>query len=518
MVSTNIASAASTIMVGQVAIKLMTFTLNQFLFQYASATSIGLTQFIKFILGYTIFLCREPVRLSVPKICGSFSVKSVQQRRQLIANFSIIIAFALFAFVGLPIMAAQLMKNSDLTDSMLRPIILTVLIILAAIIELVSEPYYDINQYLNLNFSRRTKIESIATFGRCVIQLASTMLLSKYQKRVSFADSNFVYGFAFSQLGYAIIVSSCYLAKEQALVPRKVANHYFESSALGYFRSIFFQQIAKYFLSEGDKILVNYLLPVNIQGYYSLITDYGSLLARLLFMPIEEAVRISMTATFESHDVSASKRKEILKITVSSISRLYVYILTLLILFAPSSTSYIVQMLFKRFGSDETFIWCFKLYWCYVPFLAVNGIAEALFNSVFHSSKDADVYSKMMILNSIFFFVSTYISVHTFSLGLSGLIYSNMLNMLIRISFCVTKLSNYIEFNISNSYYYLPLLTISVFTMFIQHHLFNGFEARNFKDFLGNFGIGLIVLFLLIYRERSTLKSLIAKKMDRKTE
>jgi len=82
----------------------------------------------------------------------------------------------------------------------------------------------------------------------------------------------------------------------------------------------------------------------------------------------------------------------------------------------------------------------------------------------------------------------------------------------------VTKLSNYIEFSISNSYYYFPLLTISVFTIFIQHHLFNGFEARNFKDFLGNFGIGLIVLFLLIYRERSTLKSLIAKKMDRKTE
>ncbi|KAF6014578.1 hypothetical protein HII12_001321 [Brettanomyces bruxellensis] len=182
MVSTNIASTASTIMVGQVAIKLMTFTLNQFLFQYASATSIGLTQFIKFILGYTIFLCREPVRLSVPKICGSFSVKSVQQRRQLIANFSIIIAFALFAFVGLPIMAAQLMKDSDLTDSVLRPIFLTVLIILAAIIELVSEPYYDINQYLDLNFSRRTKIESIATFGRCAIQLASTMLISKYQK------------------------------------------------------------------------------------------------------------------------------------------------------------------------------------------------------------------------------------------------------------------------------------------------------------------------------------------------
>ncbi len=518
MAATSIASAASTMMVGQIAIKLMTFTLNQFLFQYASATSMGLTQFIKFVLGYILFLCREPIRLSVPKICGSSSVEGIVQRRQLVANFSIIITIVLFSAIGLPTIYTQLMRNTDLITSVFKPLLLTMLIILAAIIELLSEPYYDINQYLHLNFAKRTRIESIATFGRCVIQFTATIAFSKLWKGAGFADSNFVFGYAFSQLGYAAIVSSLYLTNQQLLFPHKVADHYLEASASSYFKSIFLQQIAKYFLTEGDKILVNFLLPVHIQGYYSIITDYGSLLARLLFMPIEEAVRISMTATFESHEISAAKRKEALNNTISAIFKLYTYTLTLLILFAPSSTSYIVKILFKRFNSDATLIWCFKLYWYYTPFLAVNGIAEALFNSVFHDSKDADTYSKVMIFNSLFFFINTYIFVHTFELGLSGLIYSNMVNMLMRILFCTFKLSSYIELSSSDVVHYFPLVVIFLFTIPIQNYLFNGSEVRNFKDFLENFGIGLFVLLLIIHRERSILKKFITKRINSKID
>ncbi|KAH8981677.1 hypothetical protein EDB86DRAFT_2931631, partial [Lactarius hatsudake] len=44
------------------------------------------------------------------------------------------------------------------------------------------------------------------------------------------------------------------------------------------------------FLTEGDKLLISRLSPLADQGGYAIASNYGSLVARVVFQPIEESV------------------------------------------------------------------------------------------------------------------------------------------------------------------------------------------------------------------------------------
>ena len=53
--------------------------------------------------------------------------------------------------------------------------------------------------------------------------------------------------------------------------------------------------IFKQFLTEGDKLLISHLCTIEEQGMYAVMANYGSIIARLLFQPLEESTRLMFT-------------------------------------------------------------------------------------------------------------------------------------------------------------------------------------------------------------------------------
>ena len=64
------------------------------------------------------------------------------------------------------------------------------------------------------------------------------------------------------------------------------------------------QSLIKHFLTEGDKFLVSRLSPLADQGGYAVAANYGSLVARIVFQPIEETARVFFSKTLASSSSS----------------------------------------------------------------------------------------------------------------------------------------------------------------------------------------------------------------------
>lgn len=502
--SDSVAKSASVLMAGQAAIKLMTFTLNQLLMRYVTPEALGLSQMLEFVINYVLFLCRESVRLSVPKIQSDNP-----SRAQLVANMAIVLPSALFLLVGIPLSQYQLRTNTDLNQVTYSPQLILV-VAFAIVIELVSEPYYDINQYIQLNFAKRAKIEGLASFIRCLVQFATVIAASKS------LTSNYVWGFAAGQLAYASALLVLYTYNSSKLLPKAANETWFDHTALSYFKSVFFQQIFKHFLTEGDKFLVGYLLDIRIQGYYAIISNYGSLFARLIFQPVEESVRINVTALFEDSKLVLAKKKTRLNESLSIIVKLYTYLLVLVLLFAPSSTKFLVNTVFASFDAKDQLVSCFKLYWYYLPALAINGVTEALFNSLFNNSTDVNQYSKLMLGNSLLFFANVYVFLQYYHLQLRGLILGNLINMAIRIIYCSQKLQNYVDVQSFHLSRYATFLSEALAVWLAQQLLFHG-EASNFKEFLENALLGIFMVVAAALNEQDTLKPIVTKTLGKFT-
>ncbi|KAF8966968.1 Rft protein-domain-containing protein [Flammula alnicola] len=52
------------------------------------------------------------------------------------------------------------------------------------------------------------------------------------------------------------------------------------------------QSLVKHFLTEGDKMILSWFSPLRDQGGYAIAVNYGSLIARIVFQPIEETLRV----------------------------------------------------------------------------------------------------------------------------------------------------------------------------------------------------------------------------------
>lgn len=513
---TSVASSASALMASQIAMKFMTFSLNQVLLQYATAPSIGMVQLIEFVIEYIFFVSTESIRLAIPKICGSKAFTSGQSRKILITNISVILPLGIFILLGIPFAYLELYQSLTLLEMVSNHKLLISLVLLSILIQLLTEPYYDVNQYLDLNFSKRAKIESLSSFTNCIGQLlVANYLAKKYPATI---ESNYIYAYIIGQVIYSLTLLIAYSSSSQDYqlqIPRSVDNTWLEPTAYSYFKSVFLQQIFKQFLTEGDHLLVNRLLPATSQGYYALIENYGSLFARLVFLPIEEAIRINTTAQFESHSLTATKKSQILSSTISNVSQLYFYIIVLLLLFAPSSTKFLVHTLFHNLGASTELVASFKVYWYYLPLLAINGVAEALFTSSFHDTRSVKLYSRMMLLNSAIFFIATTYFIKNCSLGLNGVILGNSLNMLIRIVFCCYYLSQKLPKS-SLSHRFIPFIIFSFVVVLIQNYIFPNGEVSTSLQFLENGTLGLISLTFAAFLERSQLINLWKSKTDHK--
>ena len=212
---------------------------------------------------------------------------------------------------------------------------------------------------------------------------------------------------------------------------------------------------------------------------YALSANYGGLIARMLFQPIETSSRnLFATLCGDYHQVmertenktkskktlngsttpkqNTSKKDTSKKDTASSKENLHsavnilrdilrVYNILSLLVFAigPPAAPLLLRIVAGSRWSDSGAGEVLGTYCYYIPLLAINGVSEA-FVAATASTKDLRDQSFWMALFSGLFAASAYLFLRVLQLGAKGLVLANCVNMALRIAFNLSYIRGYL--------------------------------------------------------------------------
>jgi oligosaccharide translocation protein RFT1 len=420
---------------------------------------------LEFLVNTILFFSREGERLAIQRTeqsKNSLSEKrhneskfydfTIEGKLQSIINFGflpLIIGIPISCIIGMWQFQSVSLKKSLFALPNCTEIL--AILALSILLELFVEPIYAINQY-ELNFQLRSKSEGLAIFNKCI----STFFLIYISKDRAQFNALAIRAFAVGQLVYSLTLLVCYLRNFHTLNRVKYSikpiyvsdksddNYYFNSKVLQVWKNLFVQMIFKQFLTEGDKLIINYLLTIEQQAVYAVVSNYGSIIARLLFQPIEESMRLLFTrllATPTKESITSSF--EMLK----NLSLLYLNLSVLLLLAGVTNCSYLLKILLGSKSiqwSNSNLFEVFPQYVVYICIMAFNGIYEAFFTSI-ANNRQIKNFSLFMSISCGIVLVAVYILIEKFSLGLTGLLIANMVNMTLRIGYCQAQIKGFYQ-------------------------------------------------------------------------
>jgi oligosaccharide translocation protein RFT1 len=201
------------------------------------------------------------------------------------------------------------------------------------------------------------------------------------------------------------------------------------------------QSIYKQILTEGERYLITAfdLLTFSESGIYDIINNLGSLIARFIFLPIEDASYIYFTNSIERGHVYKSKITQInnnglsAKISFENLLKLVSLIGVFVLCFGQSYAKLLLQIYGgDKLGKNILCINMLKLHCVYVYLLAVNGVTESFFNATM-SQQQLDKHNKRLVLFSVIFLFVAFLFSRLFSIY--GFLLANCVNMMIRISY-----------------------------------------------------------------------------------
>ncbi|KAI1812608.1 Rft-1-domain-containing protein [Poronia punctata] len=452
---------ASLLIILQIASRAITFIANQLLLRFLTAQLLGVSAQLEVYYLSVLFFARESLRVAVQRqgngdeegrdkasVTDSQSVVNI-------AHLSLLLGLASSLGLGW----AYLRYVDSATAS--TPYLDTALYIygIAALVELLSEPAFVVLQH-RLRFGPRAAAESIATFLRCLVTFAAANWGWKQSLDLG------VLPFALGQLAYGTGLLAIYawygagLAGSEgfSLLPKSLQQNK-SSYALGYFftpslqlaSSLMSQSLVKHVLTQGDTFLVSILSDPPSQGVYALANNYGSLLARLVFQPIEESSRnyFSKLLSSQSSDNDEKTKDGDRKIAVAkartdlqALLKFYLLLGIVVVTIGPYAAPLLVQIVAGPRWSGSGAGAVLARYCLYIPLLAVNGVAEAFVSSVATKS-EVHRQSLWMGLFSLAFAAAGFVSLRVLDLGAAGLVYSNAINMLCRIVWSGGFISRY---------------------------------------------------------------------------
>ncbi|KAK8848957.1 Oligosaccharide translocation protein r.t1.c1 [Apiospora arundinis] len=499
---------ASLLIVLQVASRAVTFVANQLLLRFLTAQLLGVSTQLEVYYLSVLFFARESLRVAIQRQGPTTTIssgngssetnnddkgkKDSAQDSQSVVNVGhLALILGLGAAVGL---GGAYLKYVDAATAA-TPHLDTALYIygVAAVVELLSEPAFVVLQH-RLQFGPRAAAESGATLLRCLVTFGAAGWAWRAGRDWGALP------FALGQLGYGVGLSGIYLGygwwlaatEGFSLFPKQIEHPTTQSQSeakksddnqatvskvdnsgyvLGYFyrptlnlaASMTVQSFVKHLLTQGDTFLVSILSNPQAQGVYALANNYGSLLARLVFQPVEESSRnyfsklLAATTTTDEkvsssdrekdasvHSSSSPSQQALVKARTDLISILHAYLLlsVLILTLGPFGAPLLVQLIAGPAWASSGAGLVLAQYCLYLPLLALNGIAEAFVSSV---ATEADVHrqSLWMTAFSVAFALAGFVTLKVLDLGAPGLVYANAVNMLGRIAWSGNYISRY---------------------------------------------------------------------------
>ncbi len=432
------AKGATFLILLQVGSRALTFAVNQILLRFLSPELLGVSAQLELFSISVLYFARESLRVALQRQA---------QGTQAVVNLSY-----LGVFCGTPLayLLALLWLQSDTPHV---PYFTEALIIycLATFIELLSEPAFSAVQQ-NLLYKIRAAAESSATLLRCFGTCGFAILANQ---------AGFDPGalpFAVGQLTYALALLVVYWyktwpvskANKFSLFPERIPStkehptvvNYFSKPLLQLTGSLTLQSTLKYVLTQGDSLLITALASLADQGAYALASNYGGLVARMLFQPIEESSRnmfAKLCADTDQSSTSKAPEKSEQKQNLSQASKVLVTILrfyTIISLFAttlgPVLAPLLLSVVAGQKWSATSASQVLATYCFYIPFLAINGVTEAFVAAV-ATNKELYAQSVSMGIFFAFFAGSAWFFIGQLKLGGNGVVLANTVNMALRI-------------------------------------------------------------------------------------
>ncbi|EWG49896.1 oligosaccharidyl-lipid flippase family protein [Fusarium verticillioides 7600] len=431
---------ASLLIILQLASRLITFIANQLLLRYLTAPLLGLSTQLEVYYLSVLFFARESLRVAIQRRDSGSQAK---EESQAVVNLGYL-AIGLGSFVSLGLGWMYLAYANEIT--LATPYLVESLYLygFAAMVELLSEPCFVLMQ-TRLQFGTRAAAESIATFLRCIVVFGSAVWASKH-------NDIGVLPFALGQISYGVSLLLVYLISGYrlassigfSLLPKTITSKdnrfwasMFDRSTIGLAGSMMAQSVVKHLLTQGDTFLISFLASASVQGAYALANNYGSLLARLLFQPVEESSRSYFSRLLSSVTPVKQGGKPVQEVTeakqnLQTLLRLYILLTSVIISLGPFAAPPLLAIVAGKqwAGSgagDVLAAYCF-----YIPFMGLNGLTESFVASV-ATEAEVHIQSVWMGAFSVIFAVSAFLFMRIYPLGAIGLVLANIINMGCRI-------------------------------------------------------------------------------------
>lgn len=532
----------ASLMMSQFLTKAVTFIFNNLLIRILSPKIFGITTLLDFIRSTVLFFSRDAIRLTSLRVKSLYIDKdnskesssennnhNISSELQTVINFSYIPIM-----IGLPLSSVFIIWQYSSLSNLLTstPYLLTsmTLIWCSIILELLSEPFFIINQFM-LNYKTRTKFENISITVSCLIQFVIVYSCENtgISDMKNMHEGIPIFAFALGNFIQSLLLLIFYccdylqnLSRVQtiSILPLQIRNidtginFYFQETLMNHFKKVYFQLCFKHLLTEGDKLVINSLCTIEEQGIYSVLSNYGSLIARLVFSPIEESLRLFLTTLLS---ITSTENLKLSIEVIINLVKFYLYLALLIIGFGPINSSYMLQFVIGSKWNKGILLNATKIYCLYLPFLSINGIFEAFFQSL-ASANEIIFQSYLMILFSGIFFASSWILIVYCNLSLSGLILGNIINMVFRIiyagwfiqKFYRTMAMDIVMLN-TYSFNFNHVKSVAFVTFWITtgNWLFIG-SVNSFKQFFINIILGLLLLLLICHKEQKLIKTFIA--------
>lgn len=434
----------------QVIFRVLTFLLNAFTLRFVSKELIGVVN-VRLTLLYStlVFLSREAFR----RACLSGGSGTNHSWRQVINLLWLTLPLGVLWAVLLVCVWLWLLEVPDpQTVPYYSPAV--VLFALGGVQELLAEPLWVLAQ---AHMFVRLKVisESLAMIAKCSI----TVVL------VVFAREWGLYIFAAAHCVYTGFLVLCYIlyfvgflgtkeATEKSfplmsvgeLLPYKTDGEPVIDWTLAKLTWSFFKQsFLKQILTEGERYVMTFLnvLSFGDQGVYDIVNNLGSMVARFLFLPIEESFYIFFAKVLErGRDVKSQKQDEMaIAAEVLECLLKLVLVIGLIITVFGYGYSYLALDIYGgtllSSGAGPSLLRCYS---CYVLLLAVNGVTECFVFAAM-SQKQVDKYNLIMLGLSVSFLLLSYVL--TWWAGGIGFILANCLNMGLRILHSILFIHRY---------------------------------------------------------------------------
>ncbi|XP_061543966.1 protein RFT1 homolog isoform X2 [Phycodurus eques] len=329
-----------------------------------------------------------------------------------------------------------------------------VLFALAGVQELLAEPLWVLAQ-AHMFVRLKVVAESLAMLAKCSMTVVLVVSAREWG----------LYIFSAAHLVYTGVLVLCYAVYFLRFLPSKEATERnFPLRNIGDLMphtvngeplldwtmarltwSFFKQSFLKQILTEGERYVMTFLnvLSFGDQGVYDIVNNLGSMVARFIFLPIEESFYIFFAKVLErGRDVKSQKQEDV-GVAADVLQCLLKLVLVIGLIIAVFGYAYSGLALdiyggsLLSSGAGPSLLQCYS---CYVLLLAVNGVTECFVFAAM-SQEEVDKYNLVMLALSASFLFLSYML--TWWAGSVGFILANCLNMALRITHSVVYIRRY---------------------------------------------------------------------------